>query len=98
MGLFEKQTILFEGTNQFLNHRYQQILRSNGIKFKAYKTDNQLQSGCCGLNSGIGPKKSSYTYTIFVKEREVGAAKELIGQIKATQDIEDQYANGMMSN
>ena len=98
MGLFEKQTILFEGTNQFLNHRYQQILRRNGIKFKAYKTDNQLQGGCCGLNSSNGPKKSSYTYTIFVKEREVEVAKELITQLDTTQDIADQYANGMMSN
>ena len=88
MGLFKKQTILFKGTNQFLYHSYQQILRNNGIRFKAYATDNQLQGGCCGLNSGNGPRKSSYTYSIFVKEKEAMVAKELISQFKATPDIE----------
>lgn len=89
MGLFEKQTILFEGTNQFFYHGYQQILRNNGIKFKAYATDNQLQGGCCGLNSGNGPKKSSYIYSIFVKEKEIRIAKELVSQFKVTPDIEN---------
>ena len=88
MGLFEKQTILFEATNQYLYHGYQQILRNNSIKFKAYATDNQLQGGCCGLNSSTGPKKTSYTYTIMVKEKEVEAAKKLISQFVVTPDIE----------
>jgi len=89
MSLFEKKVIIFEGTNQFLYHDYQQILRNNGIKFKAYATDNQFQGGCCGLNCGNGPNKSSYTYSIFVKEKDIKAAKELISQFKAMPDFEN---------
>lgn len=89
MGLFEKKMILFEGSSQLLYHGYQQILRNNGIRFKAYATDNQLQGGCCGLNSGNELKKSSYTYSLFVKEKEIKFAKELISQFKATPDIEN---------
>jgi hypothetical protein len=88
MGLFEKQTKLYEGTNLFLYQGYQQILSKHGIKFKAYKVDNRLQGGCCGINSGNGLNKSSYTYSIYVKEREIGAAKELISQQTTTQDVE----------
>lgn len=88
MNLFEKQTIHFEGTNQFFYHGYQQILRNKGIRFKAYATNNQLNGGCCGLNSDTGSKKVSYTYSIIVKEKEAGAAKELISQFKSTPDIE----------
>lgn len=87
MGLFEKQAIIFEGKNQVLYHDYQQIMRKNGIKFKAYATDKQLQAGCCGLNYGNGPKKSSYTYSIFVKERDIKTAEELINRFDETPDI-----------
>ncbi|MDW7658389.1 MAG: hypothetical protein SCM11_14570 [Bacillota bacterium] len=89
MGLFEKQTIIFEGTNQFLYHEYQQIMRNNGIRFKAYATDKRLQYGCCGLNSGTVPKKACYSYSIFVKEKEARIAKELVSQFKATPDYAD---------
>jgi hypothetical protein len=89
MGLFEKQTIIFEGSNQYLYQGYQQILRSNSIRFKAYATDNKLQGGCCGLNNCNDPKNTSYTYMIMVKEKQVAAAKELISQFAVVKD--DEY-------
>ena len=81
MGLFKKKTILYEGSNQDLYQGYQQILRNNNIWFKAFATDNQLQAGCCGLNSGT-LRKASYTYTIIVNDKESAIAKKLISQFE----------------
>lgn len=88
MGLFEKQTIIFEGSNLYLYHSYQQILRSNSIRFKAYATDNKLQGGCCGLNNSNGPQNTGYTYMIMVKEKQAVVAKELISQFAVVKENE----------
>ena len=88
VGLFEKQTILFKGTNQFLYEGYQQELRSKGIRFKAYSIDKQLKGGCCGLNCEACMNKKSYTYSIMVKDKDTDAAKKVISQFKVMPEID----------
>jgi len=84
MGIFEKQALLFEGRNRLLFQGYQEILRSNGIRFKAYVTDDRVAGGCCGLNSarpaGIQPPGS--TYSLFVRTSELESARALIATFK----------------
>ena len=88
MGLFDKQTILFKGTNQFLYEGYQQELRDKGIRFKAYAIDKHLKGGCCGLNCDAGLNKASYTYSIMIKDKDINAAQKLISHFKVVPEVE----------
>lgn len=81
MSIFEKQIILFEGKNKLAYQGIQNKLQECNIKYKAFATDDQIMGGCCGLNCGTCMKKTSSTYSIFVKEKDAGAAKELIKQL-----------------
>lgn len=79
MGIFEKQALLFEGRSRMLFQGYQAILRSSGIRFKAYETEDRVAGGCCGLNSpGPSHRPASRTYSLFVPARELESARALI--------------------
>jgi hypothetical protein len=77
MGLFDRQIILYEGKDKKIFQNWQDILRQNQIKFKAYSTDDLISCGCCGLNGACSSAKPSLTYSIFVKEKDAGHVREL---------------------
>jgi hypothetical protein len=77
MGLFDRQIILYEGKDKRTFKNCQDILRQHQIKFKSFSTDDQIGCGCCGLNGACASVKPSLTYSIFVKEKDAGQAREL---------------------
>lgn len=92
MGIFDKHVLLYEGKNRLFYQGYQGILQDNNIKFKAYATDDQFKSGCCGANnSSFGLHNTDYSYTIFVKEKEAETAKALIKQFKLQPVSNEEY-------
>jgi hypothetical protein len=76
MGIFERQVILYEGKDKYIYRNCQAQLRDRKIRCKAYAVDNQLSCGCCGMNSGASACRTTYTYTIYVKENDLARARE----------------------
>jgi hypothetical protein len=78
MGIFDRQIILYEGKDRSLYRKYMDILKKSQVKFKAFATDDQISCGCCGLNGACSRKNPGFTYSIFVREKDAGHARELI--------------------